>query len=123
MTAARRAAAAADVAIVGSLLDNVPNMAGLVRTSEALLGTLAEVTLRTDKVLLDPQFLKSETAPTQTRATQIIATQTRATQTQTRATHTAWLQTARLQTRRSPRQLAPPPPGRKCRWQRRGVAL
>ena len=61
--AARRGAPrTTDVAVVGSLLDNVPNMAGLIRTTEALLGATAEVTLRTDKVLTDPHFLKMSVA-------------------------------------------------------------
>ena len=50
------------VAVVGSLLDNVPNMAGLVRTAESLLGAQAEVTLRTDKVLQDGNFTKMSVA-------------------------------------------------------------
>ena len=53
---------AADVVVVGSLLDNVPNMAGLVRTTEALLGASGEVTLRNDKVLSDAHFLKMSVA-------------------------------------------------------------
>eukprot|EP00931_Biecheleriopsis_adriatica_P019346 TRINITY_DN13206_c0_g1_i3.p1 TRINITY_DN13206_c0_g1~~TRINITY_DN13206_c0_g1_i3.p1 ORF type:complete len:265 (+),score=34.69 TRINITY_DN13206_c0_g1_i3:301-1095(+) len=48
--------------VVGSLLDNVPNMAGLVRTAEALLGSCAEVTLHSEKVLGDPHFLKMSVA-------------------------------------------------------------
>ena len=52
----------AEVTVVGSLLDNVPNMAGLVRTAEALLGSRVEVALRTDKVLSDPHFLKMSVA-------------------------------------------------------------
>merc|ERR1711879_189029 len=51
-----------DIAIVGSFLKNVPNMAGLVRTAEALLGGRAEVALRSDKVLTDPHFLKMSVA-------------------------------------------------------------
>lgn len=51
-----------DCAIVGSFLKNVPNMAGLVRTAEALLGGRAEVALRSDKVLTDPHFLKMSVA-------------------------------------------------------------
>ena len=34
------AGAEVDVVVCASLVDNVPNMAGLVRTSEALLGSL-----------------------------------------------------------------------------------
>ena len=64
--AGRRGGAAssgvADVVVVGSLLDNVPNMAGLVRTTEALLGASGEVTLRNDKVLSDVHFLKMSVA-------------------------------------------------------------
>ncbi|CAE7584608.1 TARBP1 [Symbiodinium natans] len=40
-----------EVAICASLVDNVPNMAGLIRTSEALLGGCVEVALRNDKAL------------------------------------------------------------------------
>merc|ERR1712062_183780 len=47
-----------DVAIIGSFLNNLPNMAGLVRTTESLLGRRAEVALRSDKVLTDPHFLE-----------------------------------------------------------------
>lgn len=46
------------VVICASLVDNVPNMAGLVRTAEALIGSQAEVALRCDKVLQDPHFQK-----------------------------------------------------------------
>eukprot|EP00746_Dinoflagellata_sp_MGD_P068949 gnl/MRDRNA2_/MRDRNA2_282979_c0_seq1.p1 gnl/MRDRNA2_/MRDRNA2_282979_c0~~gnl/MRDRNA2_/MRDRNA2_282979_c0_seq1.p1 ORF type:complete len:411 (+),score=53.46 gnl/MRDRNA2_/MRDRNA2_282979_c0_seq1:87-1235(+) len=51
-----------DVVVVGSLLDNMPNMAGLVRTTEALLGSHGEVTLHTEKILRDPSFLKISVA-------------------------------------------------------------
>merc|ERR1712187_594102 len=37
-------------------------MAGLVRTTESLLGSQAEVTLPNDKVLRDPHFLKMSVA-------------------------------------------------------------
>lgn len=53
---------AADVIVVGSFLDNLPNMAGLVRTAEALLGSRAEVALPSEKVLSDPSFLKMSVA-------------------------------------------------------------
>lgn len=56
------AAATADVVVVGSLLDNLPNMAGLVRTAEALLGTRGEVALHSQVVLSDPAFLKMSVA-------------------------------------------------------------
>lgn len=51
-----------DVVVVGSLLGNLPNMAGLVRTAEALLGPRAEVTLHSLVVLSDPAFLKMSVA-------------------------------------------------------------
>jgi len=60
--AAGASSSVADVVVVGSLLDNIPNMAGLVRTTEALLGASGEVTLRNDKVLSDPHFLKMSVA-------------------------------------------------------------
>ena len=41
-----------------SLHGHLPNMAGLTRTTEALFGRAAELTLRTDKVLADPNFSK-----------------------------------------------------------------
>lgn len=47
-----------DVVVCASLVDNVPNMAGLVRTSEALLGGRVEVALRNDKVLQEASFQK-----------------------------------------------------------------
>jgi len=52
----------AEVAVIGSLLTNLPNMAGLVRTAESLLGGRAEVALRSDKVLTDPHFMKMSVA-------------------------------------------------------------
>ena len=60
--AAGASSSVADVVVVGSLLDNIPNMAGLVRTTEALLGASGEVTLRNDKVLSDVHFLKMSVA-------------------------------------------------------------
>lgn len=59
------------VAVVGSLLDNVPNMAGLIRTTESLLGRRAEVTLRDEKILKDPNFLKMSVASE--RACRVVA--------------------------------------------------
>ena len=56
------AAARAGAARRAHLCDNVPNMAGLVRTTEVLLGASAEVTLRNDKVLRDAHFLKMPVA-------------------------------------------------------------
>lgn len=47
-----------DVAVCASLVDNVPNMAGLVRTAEALLGSCVEVALRNDKVRSEGPFQK-----------------------------------------------------------------
>eukprot|EP00928_Gymnodinium_smaydae_P071175 TRINITY_DN54836_c0_g1_i1.p1 TRINITY_DN54836_c0_g1~~TRINITY_DN54836_c0_g1_i1.p1 ORF type:complete len:1132 (+),score=140.09 TRINITY_DN54836_c0_g1_i1:39-3434(+) len=47
-----------DVVICASLVDNLPNMAGLCRTAEAMLGSRVEVALRNDKVLTDPSFQK-----------------------------------------------------------------
>ncbi|CAJ1438387.1 unnamed protein product [Effrenium voratum] len=47
-----------DVVVCASLVDNVPNMAGLVRTSEALLGGRVEVALRNEKVLQEASFQK-----------------------------------------------------------------
>lgn len=47
-----------EVVVCASLVDNVPNMAGIVRTSEALLGSRVEIALRNDKVLQDPHFQK-----------------------------------------------------------------
>lgn len=52
----------ADVVVVGSFLDNLPNMAGLVRTTEALLGPRGEVALHSQSVLSDPSFLKMSVA-------------------------------------------------------------
>lgn len=61
-TSAVQAAGSANLVLVGSFLDNLPNMAGIVRTSEALLGGRAEVTLHSTKVLTDPSFLKMSVA-------------------------------------------------------------
>ncbi|CAK9111037.1 unnamed protein product [Durusdinium trenchii] len=47
-----------DIVVCASLVDNVPNMAGLVRTSEALLGRRVEVALRNEKVLQEASFQK-----------------------------------------------------------------
>lgn len=52
----------ADLIVVGSLLDNLPNMAGLVRTTEALLGPRGEVALHSLAALSDPSFLKMSVA-------------------------------------------------------------
>ena len=48
--------------VAASLLDNVPNQAGVVRTVEALLRPRAEIALRSEKVLAEPSFQKMSVA-------------------------------------------------------------
>eukprot|EP00755_Sulcionema_specki_P018532 Sspe_Gene.67113::Locus_39627_Transcript_1_1_Confidence_1.000_Length_3824::g.67113::m.67113/K15333/TRM3, TARBP1; tRNA guanosine-2'-O-methyltransferase len=55
----------ASICVVGSLLDNLPNQAGLSRTLEAFFGTRAELALPSAKVVRDPAFMRMSMASEQ----------------------------------------------------------